>query len=166
MPPANSGGDVMFVITVKFSKKKAIAILVALAVVLAAIVLLARGLGNDKIPDSGGPVAAAKLKTNDDRVAYLSSLGWEVNPECLSEKTVTIPKEFSNVFSEYNKLQQKQGFDLGKYKGVEVERYTYKVINYPDSTDEIEIALFVKKGVVIGGDIHSTALDGFIHEIK
>lgn len=156
----------MFVITLKFSKKKAIAILVAAAVVLAAIVLLAGGPGNDGAADSEKPVATAKLKTNDDRVTYLSKLGWEVDPECLSEKTVTIPKEFSNVFSEYNRLQQKQGFDLGKYKGVDVERYTYKVTNYPDSADEVEIAIFVKKGVVIGGDVHSTALDGFIRELK
>ena len=147
----------MYVMTMKFSKKKAVMLLIALAVVLAAIVIIAGASGNR---DEG------TLKSNEDRIAYLAQLGWQVEPDCLEEQTVVIPREFSDIFTEYNKLQQQQGFDLATYKGLEVQRYTYRVTNYPNAADEVEAELYIRNGTVIGGDIHSTALDGFIHGLK
>lgn len=149
----------MYVMTMKFSKKKAVIILIALAIILAAIVIIAGTAGN-------GSEGTGKVKTNEARVSYLSQLGWQVEPECLEEQAIVIPREFSDIFNEYNKLQQQQGFDLAEYKGLEVQRYTYRVTNYPNTTDEVEAELYVRNGIVIGGDIHSTALDGFIHGLK
>ena len=34
--------------------------------------------------------------------------------------------------------------------------------NYPDSSEEVRINLLVYQGKVIGGDVSSTQLDGFI----
>ena len=147
----------MYVMTMKFSKKKAVMLLIVLAVILAAIVIIAGASGDG---DMG------ILKTNEDRVAYLAQLGWQVEPDCLEEQAVVIPREFSDIFNEYNKLQQQQGFDLTAYKGLEVQRYTYRVTNYPNTVDEVEAELYIRNGTVIGGDIHSTALDGFIHGLK
>ena len=55
------------------------------------------------------------VKTNDDRLAFLSQFGWEVEPTP-EEQNVTIPGEFDRVFVSYNELQKQQGLDLSKYK--------------------------------------------------
>ena len=106
------------------------------------------------------------MGTNAARIEYLKDLGYEVDPEPISEKAVVIPKEFNEIFNEYNLLQRKQGFDLSQFKGLEVLLYTYKVTNYPNTSDEVYAELYVRNGHVIGGDIHSTAMDGFMHGLK
>ena len=65
----------MLIWTTRFSRKKAVFAVILLGAILAAIILLAGG-GNDARPDADTP-----LLTNEDRVSYLQSLGWEVDPE-------------------------------------------------------------------------------------
>ena len=83
----------------------------------------------------------------------------------LSEDTVLIPKQFSPVFEEYNELQKQQGFDLSEYCGMEVTMYTYRVVDSGREGDVLAV-LYVLNGAVIGGDVHSTALDGFMCGVK
>ena len=40
--------------------------------------------------------------------------------------------------------------------------YTYRVTNPEYSEDEVLAVLYVLDGKVVGGDVHSTALDGFM----
>lgn len=47
--------------------------------------------------------------------------------------------------------------------GKTVKRYTYIIHNYPDETDQVRANLLVYDGKVIGGDICTLALDGFMH---
>ncbi len=68
--------------------------------------------------------------------------------------------------AEYNALQLQQGFDLRRYGGLICSMYTYRVLNYPSGDENVLAALFVYRNRVIGGDIHSTALDGFMHGLK
>ena len=147
----------MFVKTVKFTRKKALAIVLAVAVVLAIIVLLVSG------GSKGG--GGETLRTNADMVSYLSKLGWVVAQEPLETKEVTIPATFDAVYNDYNALQKQQGFDLSKHCGEQVTVYTYQVTNYPVQGDVLA-TLYVLKGRVIAGDIHSTAIDGFMHGLK
>lgn len=150
----------MFVLTMKFDKKKTAFIVVMAALVLIGIILLVGAYSR------GTPAGeVSKVKTEKSRVAYLAQYGWEVESPAVSSETVIIPRSFSEVFESYNQLQLRQGFDLSRYCGMEVEKYTYRVTN---STEEGEVLalLFVYKGQVIGGDIHSTALDGFMCGIK
>ena len=44
--------------------------------------------------------------------------------------------------------------------------YTYRVTNYECSTDTVLAQLFVYRNRVIGGDIHATAMDGFMHGLR
>ena len=62
----------MLIWTTRFTRKKAVLAVVALGLVFAAAVLLAGKATDDKSS------AAEPLLTNEDRVAYLQSLGWEV----------------------------------------------------------------------------------------
>ena len=65
-----------------------------------------------------------KIKTNEDRINFLSQFGWTVTPEATESAEVTIPAEFDTVFAGYNEIQKKEGLDLGKYKKKEMMRYT------------------------------------------
>ena len=155
----------MFVMTVKFNKKMAVAALIALAVLLAVIVIIS---GQNEVGTSNSPGLriGGRIRTNEDRIEYLQNLGYEVESEPISEKSIVIPTEFDDIFKEYNMLQRKQGFDLSQYGGLEAEQYTYRVINYPNTSDEVHAQLYTRNGQVIGGDIHSTALDGFMHGLQ
>ena len=50
-----------------------------------------------------------KIKTNEDRIAFLAQFGWEVEAAPREECTVTIPAQFDKVFLGYNELQKQQG---------------------------------------------------------
>ena len=79
------------------------------------------------------------------------------------EKEITIPKTFDEVYTRYNKdIQIPSGFDRRKYAGKQVALYTYIVINYP-TEDEVTANLLVYNNKIIGGDICSVSLDGFMH---
>ena len=62
----------MLIWTAKFSRKKAAGAVILMGVVMAAlIVLMGRAPEEPEIP-------LPKLTTNEERVAYLQSLGWDV----------------------------------------------------------------------------------------
>lgn len=103
------------------------------------------------------------IKTNEDRVNFLSQFGWTVNSEPIESAEVTIPSEFDKVFAGYNEIQKAQGLDLGKYKKKDMMRYTYEVTNYPNHDGRVFANVLVYRNKVVGGDICSAELDGFIH---
>lgn len=104
-----------------------------------------------------------KIKTTADAVTFLTQFGWEVESEPIEVKTVTIPSEFDKVFSAYNELQKELGLNLTKYKGKEVTRYTFSVKNYPDYQGTVYANVLVYRNRVIGGDICSADVSGFVH---
>ena len=113
-----------------------------------------------------GHVSYENVKTNEDRIAFLASLGWQVEPEAAESTTVKIPTTFDTVFSKYNELQRTQGLDLSKYSGKTVERYTYRVTNYEGYEGMVLANLLVLRGRVIGGDVCSADTNGFIRSIQ
>ena len=155
----------MLIWTLKFDRKKAAFWVIMAALVIIGIILLLGTRSHAAPAASGSAKAASSVKTEKARVAYLSDCGWTVESPALKEETVRIPKEFSPVFEEYNKLQKQQGFDLSKYSGKEVKLYTYKVVG-SKLGDNVLAMLYICNGAVIGGDVHSTALDGFMCSLK
>ena len=112
---------------------------------------------------AGSEISYDNVKSNDDRIAFLSQFGWEVNADPTAEETVTLPDEFDRVYLGYNEMQKEQGLDLEKYKRKEVIRYSYTVTNYPDYEGEVIATILVCRNKVIGGDISSADVDGFTH---
>lgn len=104
-----------------------------------------------------------KIKTNDDRINFIKQFGWEVEGEPIREQKVSIPKEFDKVFSAYNEIQRKQGLDLSSFKKKSVMRYTYLVTNYSDYEGEVYVNLLIYRNTVIGGDVCSADVNGFVH---
>lgn len=99
-----------------------------------------------------------------ERQNFLRVHGYETADD-YTAKTITIPTVWGDVYENYNKLQKSQGYDLSLFKGVTVTQYTYTVTNYP--TDEVVlIHLLVYDGVIIGADVMSTAMDGFMKGLK
>lgn len=151
----------MFVVSVKSSKKKiAFVVLVALAVLMAIIGAAVNGAKASK-PSS----ASLRAASDGERIAFLSQFGWEVEPQPTEVKEVIIPQEFDEVYTAYNEIQKKQGFDLTKYSSLRVKRWTYEVKNYPcyEESGLIRANVLVYDGTVIGGDICCIELDGFMH---
>ncbi|MFY9382245.1 MAG: DUF4830 domain-containing protein [Eubacteriales bacterium] len=107
-------------------------------------------------------ISFEKVKTNADRIAFLQSFGWEVDPEPVEEAKVTIPAEFDRVFESYNAIQKQQGLDLSKYKNRDMTRYTYKVLNYPNYDGTVYANILVYRNRVVAGDICSADVNGFI----
>lgn len=103
------------------------------------------------------------VKSNQDRVDYLSAYGWEVSQEPVATQELLIPQEMDDSYTEYLALQNGQGFDLQKYAGKRVKRYTYEIFNYPTGETGVQVNLLICKNTVVGGEVLSPRLDGFLH---
>jgi hypothetical protein len=149
----------MFIKTVKLKKATffAIVAVIAAAVVLIAAVCAVKLHGGSK---------TYKVRTEQQRQALISEMGWECSEKPQEHKSITIPAEFDDVYEGYNELQLEQGFDLSKYKGKTAEVYTYPVYNYEGHSDCMTLTLIGCDGVLIGGNVCCTELDGFMQGIK
>lgn len=105
-------------------------------------------------------------KTKAQRIAFLKQFDWQVEKNSETVKDTVIPSEFDNVYKAYNNIQKSLGFDLEKHKGERVKLYNIKIVNYPENSEYVYATLLVKNGEIIGGDIHSTELNGFMHGFK
>ncbi len=101
-------------------------------------------------------------KTNKQRVDFIKSIGLVPQEECKGYKSIVIPEQFDAVYQNYNSLQQAAGFDLLPYMGSNATVYTYGVKTPEGYTGDTVVNLIVYKGRIIGGDISSCALDGFM----
>lgn len=159
----------MFILTVKGQNLKLY--LSVFISVLAVILVIGLVPTSSKITDESQVSEALKtikekdfenVKTNEDRVNFLKKYGWDVEDEAREVEQVIIPVTFDPIYEKYNELQIEEGLDLEKYKGKTVKRYTYLVSNYEyDGT--VLANLLIYKNKVIGGDISSADLDGFVH---
>ena len=105
----------------------------------------------------------ANATTKDEMLLFINELGYDVLSDKPIEKSVTIPESFSGVYCKYNNLQKSAGFDLSLYKGCEVHIFTYAIKPpYDDYSGDCVINLIVYKNRVIGGDVSSAALNGFM----
>lgn len=104
--------------------------------------------------------------TRQDRMDFLAALGWEADPETEQTNTVRIPDCAEGAMADYNAMMRKGGYDLSGYEGKSAEQYQYRLTNYPGSGQAVWVTLYVYRGCVIGGDIHTVSLDGFMHELR
>ena len=99
-------------------------------------------------------------------MAYLASYGWTVSPEAVRVEELIIPEAFDDTYTQYLALQSGQGFDLTQYSGRRVKRYTYEITNYPTGEAGVQVGILVYKNTVVGGEVLSSQLDGFIHGLS
>ena len=142
--------------SVKTRKKPLLIILIAGAVIF--MLILARGIFL--------PGTEYDLSSIDGREAYLNSLGWEINRDSEAFRTVVVPDKLEGIMAQYNRMQQAQGYDLGQHLGESCSQYSYELTNYKDSDGTVLVTLYIQDGKLIAADIHSTAVNGFMHGLK
>lgn len=157
----------MFTISLKITKRQIIAAGAAFVVAFAggiwARAAFAQLRGTPAQSNGVVKVNKAPAKTGEQRIAFLASFGWEVQPEEAEILEVLVPKEFDDVLENYNAIQKSQGCDLKKYAGKRCKRYSYTVNNYPGQTENVRANILTYKDKVIGGDICSLELEGFMY---
>ena len=145
----------MVIWTARFSKKaKAVLLLIVLGLIAAVVALLAATQD-----DQAGP--EIRLSNNEDRVAYLQTLGWTVEPEPVETLQFLLPETLGDPYLTYNELQVEQGFDLSACCGKQVSRYTYTVTNYPGRAEGVQANLYICEDAPVAGDILCAGADGF-----
>ena len=126
---------------------------------------LREGMGEEDIPQDGSVIRCGKYALYEangrwcialieesviSKVKYYESYDWE-------------NESFDKVFAAYNEIQRAQGLDLSKYKKKELTRYTFEVTNYADHEGTVYANVLVYRNKVVGGDICSAELSGFVH---
>lgn len=110
---------------------------------------------------------SSDLRINKANIEFIQSYGWQTedSPEDIS--SVTIPKEFDEVYNAYNSIAASSGFDISPYKGIKAMRYSYKVLNHSSSdTGLVRANVFVVKNKIAAADISSLEIGGFIQPIS
>lgn len=97
---------------------------------------------------------------------YLDKYGWTHSEAPIEIEKIIIPSEFNDTYKKYNDLQKKQNFNLEKYKGKTCLRLTYKITNYKNCPDCTNANILIYKNKIIGSDISSVKLNGFMHSIS
>ena len=155
----------MFIYSFRAGTVKMIGVLcVALTILITLIAFVPTYIaGEDGVVEPAANYSYDKVKTAEDAAAFLSQFGWQVEATPVETRTVTIPAEFDKVFAAYNEMQKTQGLNLSKYKNKDVTRYTFTVTNYTGYEGTVYANVLVFRNRVVGGDLCSADLSGFVH---
>ncbi len=156
----------MFVYTLRANTLKFFSIIGVALIALVSLILFVPGYEvatTGAIQQEKEKIRYDKIKNNDDRLEFLAQFGWECNEMPMEEVTLDIPTEFDKIMKTYNEIQKQQGLDLEKYSGKNVKRVTYEITNYPGVEGKVLANIILYKNRVIGGDICSSDVNGFIH---
>ena len=154
----------MFVYSVRASTIKFFSVIVLTLLVLVGILALGGSFGGSVYALSEN-VDFSGVKTNEDRVAFISQFGIKVKPEAIEEESFRVPENFDRVIAGYNEIQKRQGLDLTRYKNKKVTRYTYESEPEAENVDSVYVNLVIYKGTVIACDVSSTSPDGFVEPL-
>lgn len=108
--------------------------------------------------------SAPKCTTNQQRIQWINQLGWEVD-ENPTISTVIIPKDFDELYTQYAIMLREANFRLDKHRGKTVEKYTYTVTNYNDSSETAVITILQRNHTIIAADISSANFGGFLRPL-
>ncbi len=155
----------MFVVSLSSKNiKKILCFAFAFIIVFAGTVIIFMSSGSNSADNTTLSVNST-AENMQQILDYISQLGWEVSAEPDEVREVVIPAEFDEVYEKYNEIQLAQGYDLKEYAGKRVKSWTFSVLNYPGYENEefIKLNLLVCDGEIIGGDVCSVELNGFMH---
>ncbi len=154
----------MFVVSFSSKKFKRIAAVVASVIIIAGGLVIYSCFSKGK-GDINNISANNTVEGSSGILTFISQFGWEVIKEPEDVREVMIPTEFDDVYNNYNSIQLAQGYNLEKYAGKRAKRWTFTITNYPGYQDRdcIKINVLVIDGEIIGGDVCSVELNGFMH---
>lgn len=154
----------MFVYSVRATTIKFFGVVcVALAALVTLVAFVPTYVADDTAAAvSDGEISYEKIKSAEDAATFLGQFGWQVDAASVQTVEVKMPEQFDKVFMGYNELQKRQGLDLSKYTGKSVTRYTFTVTNYKDAEGTVYANVLVYRNRVIGGDLCSADVTGFV----
>ncbi len=109
---------------------------------------------------------ARALRSTEGRCAYLSSLGLRADPASEEIRELVLPKRFDSLLEEYNSLQLSQGWDLRGAAGKKCLCCSYDLVDYPGWDGRVIATLYLYRGRVIGGDVHTASAGGFMRPLR
>ena len=140
----------------QFTRKKALTLVLLITAALMMVIGL-RWLGRDRGPD---------VSTAEGREMFLNELGWEIDVTSEDCRNIVLPERMEGIMADYNRMQQEQGYDLSKHGGEDCKQYSYFVTNYPNCSQTVIVTLYIQGKTVIGGDIHTAEINGFMHGLR
>ena len=152
----------MFIYSVRASSIRFFSVIALTLVVLFGILIFG-GDEQASVFAASSKVDFSGIKTNEDRVEFISECGVKVKSEPLETVEFRVPENFDRVMSGYNDIQKSQGLDLERYKNKKVTRYTYETDDYNGKPAFVNLVIY--KGTVIACDISSTEPGGFIEPL-
>ena len=157
----------MFVLSFSTKKTKKIALIISFFIGFVAVfsVVLHRCYNGNLRSKNENMIVNNSAMDLSDILVFISNFGYSVKEEPDEVREIIIPVEFNDVYENYNQIQLNQGYDLRDFSGRRVKRWTFTIVDYPgyENKEYIKINVLVCDGKVIGGDVCSVKLDGFMH---
>lgn len=154
----------MFLLSLKSLKGKFILLFAAVAAAVIVCAVISPDNKDNNEDSTLTNTVSLSASTQGELISFISSLGYTAKNEPDSVEEIIIPEEFDNIYEQYNELQKSSGLDLSRYKGCTAKKWTFTITDYPgyEERDCIKINLIVYGKRIIGGDICSVELDGFM----
>ena len=140
------------------------------------VLLFSVTLGLGVVADAGAPmmeevesvvtISYGRAGSDEARLSFLASLGWETTGEVIAEESFTLPETFDRVMAGYNEIQKNQGLDLSRYRKKKVTRYTYEITNFEGYEGRVFANLIIYRGKVVAGDVSSADPMGFVQGLE
>lgn len=150
----------MLILSARFSRKKRIlvfSLLIFLITGLLSVSLIPKKKNNSKEP--------RYAPQNEQRVAFLQSYGWAVEEQPIETLILPFGESLQEPFLSYNKLQLQQGFDLSACCNKTVQRFSYKITNYPGRND-CQANLYLCENRIVAADITCLGDNGFMKDLQ
>ena len=151
----------MFIYSVRASGLKVFAVILIAAVL---VLIIATG-GRSVLASSSTEISFTGIKTDEDRRAFINSLGVKLKGGADEEMTFVIPESFDRIMLGYNEIQKAQGLDLSGYAKKRITRYTYEMDGYDGYEGTVYVNLLVYRSRGIGCDISSADPEGFVEPL-
>lgn len=143
----------MLIFTLPLPKRNTVYKLTALAL---AVILIAVGRS------ARLPARAVNATETALCLGVLERFGWQAAATPVDSEVFELK---APIDEGYLALQTQAGFDLMPYVGQMVTRYTFTLLNYPTGEAGVVANVLVCRGEVIGGDVRTASLDGFMHSL-
>lgn len=156
----------MFTLTFRFRKKVAMVVLCGLVAAMAGMITFSSWNTQTVSAFSRWGKKGSPATTNQERLDFITTCGVEVEETPVSQVEVVIPPQFDAIYVGYNQIQKSQGFDLEKYRGKTVSKYSYIVKATQGQDPEQVVSLLVYQGRVIGADLCSREMGGILKALR
>ena len=150
----------MFIYSVRASTLRFFAVIILTIAMLLGIVIFARNEATAYTAATG--VDFSGIKTNEDRLAFISKFVSGVSGEPCETISFSVPENFDRIMLAYNEIQKSQGLDITKYKNKKVTRYTYEAEKWGEEETPVFINLIVYRNKIIACDVSSQNPEGFV----